>query len=227
MKLLLILLFLLFLLILSFVPYKVVEKYQDTANATANDWGGVPKTCTIKDLEDCEKKVKELNEKNAGSIDQVNASNKACDTRMNQYEKDANERIKTAEDKMNEFIKEGIESGKRANECEASKMKCESKLTAVEPTLQMSREALDKERVKADQCFKDKGRIEGEFEAMKVEHKALQSKCSESMNLVPSLNEALKNAKSQIAQITASHEKLKQQYDDRYETLKQQCVANI
>ena len=213
MLILLILILILIVLLISFIPYTSYEKYEEVR--TANDWGGIPKTCTVKDLEACENKVKSLNdqiEKNNNLTNNQKAeSSKSCDMKMNDMKTGYEQRIKESEEKMNTAIKEAQAAEKKASEYEGANMKCEGRLTAVEPSLQMMRESLEKERTRGDQCFKDKMRLEGECDVIRTEYNKIKDKVGSSESELKTLQDALKNARTQITQLSTQYEQLKQQ----------------
>ena len=223
---------------MTFVPYSkcgIRETYQEAAGGgigsnakideskepgTGNDWGGVSRSCTVKDLDICEKKVKDLNElitkKDSYNTDLANNSAKACDVKIAQSQIDSNARIKLADDRMNEATTNAQVAEKKVSDLEAAVGRCESKRSEAEYKLQPYIDALDKESLRASKCLQEKNKFEAEFESMKTDYKSLQAKCSESTNLVPSLQEALKAARNQISELSTN-----------YEQLKRKCVAQI
>jgi DNA repair ATPase RecN len=224
-------LFILLLLLIAFVPYQNLERFGEIGsnsnyeNATkdpgsGNNFGGVPKTCTVKELEDCDSKVKELkdllNKKDTTNTELSTNSSKACDARINQFRIESDARIKFAEDKMNDSIKESKDSLNKLNDCNNAKSSCESKLFSAEYKLQPYIDALDKESTRASKCMQERNQMSTEYENMKSSYTTLQKKYSESISQVPNLQAALKSARDQITELTTN-----------YANLKQKCIKQV
>lgn len=215
-----ILLLVLLLLLTTFISYQNLEKFTEIGSnknyeaatkepGASNNFGGVPKTCTVKELEDCDVKVKELkellNKKDTMNTEMSNNSAKTCDAKVAELKIDSDTRIKVAENKMNDSIKESQDASNKLTDCNTAKTKCESKLSEAEYKLQPYIDALDKESARATRCTQERNQMSTEYEKMK----SMYATCSANTAQLPTLQEALKNSLNQITELTTNYEKVK------------------
>lgn len=152
-----------------FQNYIRVERFEETKEA--NDWGGAPKTVDPKELEDCQKKVKEqqelMDKKDANARDAQRTAQKQCASQQDDMKKDIEERAKTAEEEMKnaqaaqkKAETELASANDKKAQAENKFNECKTQLDSVEPKIQQARECCDKERGNTDKCLKEKQEME-------------------------------------------------------------------
>jgi chromosome segregation ATPase len=166
------------ILAVLFQNYIRVERFEEAK--TTNDWGGAPKTLDPKELEDCQKKVKEqqelMDKKDANARDAQQSAKKQCASQQDDMKKDIEERAKNAEEEMKnaqaaqkKAENELASANDKKAQAENKYGECKSQLDSVEPKIQQARECCDKERANTDSCIKEKQEMEKQRNIFAVE----------------------------------------------------------